>query len=120
MIVPALVTRGTNDRARVMRITPAGLRGLKCSPNRHDRNRQKSVPVPNSSATRNSSTSGEISQPTPYSQASTPRAITRLAPIVASGTSASQSERYTATRTISSRTTVTAAARSSETCTRFM
>ena len=60
MIVPALVTRGMNDRLSVNLITPEGFRGLKCSANRQDRKRQKSVPVPKRIATRKSSTSGEI------------------------------------------------------------
>ena len=41
MIVTALVTRGMNDRDKVSFITPTGLRGLKCSANRQERNRQK-------------------------------------------------------------------------------
>ncbi len=49
--------------------------------------------MPNRSAIRNSSTSGEISHPARIIQARTPREITRLTPIVASGTSASQNER---------------------------
>ena len=77
-------------------------------------NRQKSVPLPKRTATRNSSTSDEISQPARFIQASTPRAMTRLTPIVTSGTNASKSERYTASSTSKSRTTVASAARSSD------
>ncbi len=87
MIVPALVTSAVNERASVTRIEPAGLFSFKCSAKRHDRNRQKSVPVPNKIAIRNSSTSGEISHPARIIQARIPRAITRLMPIVTRGTS---------------------------------
>ena len=40
------------------------------------------MPVPNRIATRNSSTSGETSHPARIIQARSPRAITRLTPIV--------------------------------------
>ena len=93
MIVPALVTRGMNDRLSVCFITPAGFSGLKCSANRQEMKRQKSVPVPNRIATRNNSTRGEISQPAVLSQASNPRAMIRLMPIVASGTIARKNDR---------------------------
>ncbi len=73
MIVPALVARAENDRASVTRIAAAGLLRLRCSANRQDRNRQKSVPVPNRIAIRNSSTSDETSQPATIIQAKIPR-----------------------------------------------
>ena len=93
MIVPALVASGMNDRASVARIEPTGLLRLRCSANRQERNRQKSVPVPNRIAIRNSSTSDETSQPARIIQARSPRAMTTLTPIVTSGTSASQNDR---------------------------
>ena len=76
MIVPALVTSAVNERASVTRIEPAGLFGFKCSAYRHDRNRQKSVPVPNRIAIRKSSTSGESSHPASIIQARIPLEIT--------------------------------------------
>src|SRR5436305_336652 len=63
MTVPALVRIGSIDRLSVARIAPAGLAEFQCSPKRHDMNRQKSVPHPKRITTRNSSTSGDISQP---------------------------------------------------------
>ena len=67
------MTTAVNDRARVTRIEPAGLLGFKCSAYRHERNRQKSVPVPKSIAIKNSSTKGEISHPARIIQARSPR-----------------------------------------------
>ncbi len=72
MIVPALVARAGNDRPSVTCIEAAGLFRLKCSANRHERNRQKSVPVPNRIAIRNSSTSDDTSQPARIIQARSP------------------------------------------------
>ena len=93
MIVPALVTSAENERESVTAIEPAGLLGFRCSAYRHDRNRQKSVPVPNRIAIKKSSTKGESSQPANIIQASIPLEMISDAPMLTSGTSASQTER---------------------------
>ena len=106
--------RAGAPRRKVVRIARAGSFASQCSPNRHDTNRQKSVPLPNRRTIRNNSTKGDISQPSLAAQASSPRAITTHIPIVSSGTIVSQIERYTIIRTPRRRTTVAIAARSSE------
>ncbi len=112
--VPALVRSAGAPRRSVTRIAASGFLGSQCSANRQETKRQKSVPLPNSTTIRNSSTRGEISHPSRESQARTPRAITRQIPIVTSGIRARRSDRYTISRTPRRRTIVASAARSSE------
>ena len=50
--VPAVVRSAREELPRVLRIARAGSTGSQFSANRHERNRQKSVPLPNRTATR--------------------------------------------------------------------
>ena len=91
--VPALVNKAMAPRRSVTRIAAAGFFASQCSPNRQEMNRQKSVPLPNRRTIRNSSTSGETSQPAVASHASNPLEMITHAPIVTRGTRASRNER---------------------------
>ncbi len=120
--VPALETIATTSCRTVCATPGAGSESpSQRSANRHVKSRTRSVPVPNRTATKNSSTSGLGSTPVhTAASATSPRAINSEMPIVASGTSARKSERYTMSRMIKSSTTTTITATSSVRCTASM